>query len=99
MGSTSPSKKGQSSSSKGAGGQDKAKVVKIVFAAVVLLAVPVWLLAYFDVFKFSKPEPAPAPDSFIEQLPEPERERTKKQIEKAQEQIESGEEIPANSGA
>lgn len=99
MGSTSPSKKGRSKSSQSAGGQDKAKVVKIAFVAIVLLAVPVWLIAYFDPFEMRKPEPAPAPDSFIEQLPEPERERTKKQIEKAQEQIESGEEIPTNSGA
>lgn len=101
MGAKSPSKKGDSKSSrKSTGGDpDKAKLIKGAVAGVAIVGVTIWLVYYYDPFELRKPEPAPAPDSFIEQLPEPERERTKKQIERAQEQIESGEKIPANSGA
>lgn len=99
MGSKSPSRKGDSKSSRKSqntgGGTDKVKTAKLAFAGVVLAAVPAWLLYYYDPFDLRKPAPAPAPDAFIEQLPEPERERARKQAERTQEILDSGEQVPA----
>lgn len=107
MGSKSPSRKGDSKSSHTSsrsssrksqstgGGTDKVKTAKLAFAGVVLAAVPAWLLYYYDPFDLRKPAPAPAPDAFIEQLPEPERERARKQAERTQEILDSGEQVPA----
>lgn len=94
------SKKGESKSSRGAKApaSDKAKTVKAVLAVVALVATATWLVIYYDPFELRKPEPGPAPDAFIEQLPEPERQRTRDQIERTREQIESGEEAPQTSG-
>ncbi len=110
MGSTSHSGKGSSTSAHAKSGHAKsghadadaaaakAKKIKLIFAIVVLAVVPVWLIWYFDPFEMRKPEPGPPQDAYLEQLPEPERERARKQAERTQELIDSGVKLPQPSG-
>lgn len=99
MGSHAPSGKGHSKSHHGQPPEDRFKKAKVAFVIIALVGTAAWLIAYFDPFEFRKPDPGPPPDTFIEQLPAPERERAKKQLEKAQEEKESGTSAVPKSGA
>lgn len=82
----------------GGGGTDQKKAIKAVAGVAIILGVSFWLLYYYEVISFGPPDPGPEPASFIDTLPEDEREATRRRIQQQQDMVSSGELPPESRG-
>jgi hypothetical protein len=79
-------------------GADQQKKIKALVGVVIILGVAFWLLYYYEVISFGPPDPGPEPASFLDTLPEEEREATRRRIQEQQDMVSSGEVPPESRG-